>query len=82
MNNLPKWDESKQKLLIYNILTNTTFRSPKNGHIGAQMFERFRVASEVNLKPEEMQVNMLLYCMGAETDGIKSLMNIWVCKPI
>ena len=42
----------------------------------AQTFERFRKASGLNLKEEEMQVNTLLYSLGDATDDVLCSFNL------
>ena len=43
---------------------------PKEWSKWIRRFERFRLASELNKKDEESQVNTLIYSMGDEADDI------------
>ena len=47
-----------------------TFSRPQEWSKWIRRFERFRSASGLNDKPEEVQVNTLIYTMGDEADDI------------
>ena len=47
-----------------------TFSRPEEWPKWIKRFERFRLASELQKKEEESQVNTLLYTMGSEADDI------------
>ncbi|KAJ8882614.1 hypothetical protein PR048_014425 [Dryococelus australis] len=49
---------------------NFSFCTPMEWHKRKRCFKRFGSALEQDTKSEEAQVNMLLYCMGPETDII------------
>ena len=44
--------------------------SSSSGKRWLRQFKRFRQASDLTLKSKETQVNMLIYLMGEEADGI------------
>ena len=46
------------------------FRNPEGWIKWIQRFERYRIATELNLKGDEQQINTLLYMMGDEVDEI------------
>ena len=52
-----------------------TFLSLKCGK-WIQRFERFRSASGLSEKDEEIQINSLIYCMGSEADDILDSLNL------
>ena len=49
---------------------NFNFKNPEEFDKWITRFERFKIASGLNEKSEEQQVNTLLYCMGREADDI------------
>ena len=46
------------------------FSKPQEWDKWIRRFERFRLASNLNVSSEETQINTLIYCMGAESDDI------------
>lgn len=46
------------------------FSKPQEWSKWIQRFERFRLASNLNVSSEENQVNTLIYCMGDEADDV------------
>ena len=53
-----------------------TFRQPDKWQTWIRRFERFRLASGLEEKGEESQVNALIYCMGPEADDILASFNL------
>ena len=49
---------------------NFDFTKPQMWEKWFQPFERIRLASGLSVKPPEIQVNSLIYCMGSEADDI------------
>lgn len=53
-----------------------TFSKPQEWEKWIRRFERFRLASNLNLSSEANQVNTLIYCMGDEADDILRGLNL------
>ena len=53
-----------------------TFNQPEEWPKWVRRFERFRLATELDSKGEEKQVNMLLYTMGDLAEDILRMFNL------
>ncbi|KAK9512390.1 hypothetical protein O3M35_000829 [Rhynocoris fuscipes] len=52
------------------------FKAPNDWPRWLRRFERFRIASGLQSKTEEQQVNMLIYCMGEEGEDLLTSFNL------